>query len=262
MFHARIETPWRQAMTSALQISDRLLDAILAKKLEPGCRLGEQQLAELFSCSRTIIREALVRLETRGLVSVSARRGWYLLAPTARQVAEAFEARLVIETGQLRGARPLGEAELRLLRDHLQRQSKAIRGSDTGLRSFLLGDFHVCLARCLGNGLLAKALRDLTVRTALTATHHQTKDEALRSFDEHVAIVTALEAQDMPLAEKRMGVHLRTWKEKLRPSSGSDPLATLRRALSPIDGAEQDLHTSQRKEKRPRSQARRVPSIQ
>ncbi|MGY4425571.1 DNA-binding GntR family transcriptional regulator [Bradyrhizobium sp. JR6.1] len=52
-------------MTSALQISDRLLDAILAKKLEPGSRLGEQQLAELFGCSRTIVREALVRLETR-----------------------------------------------------------------------------------------------------------------------------------------------------------------------------------------------------
>lgn len=246
-------------MTSALQISDRLLDAMLAKKLEPGCRLGEQQLAELFSCSRTIVREALVRLETRGLVSVSARRGWYLLAPTARQVAEAFEARLVIETGLLRGARPVGEPELRLLRNHLQRQSKAVKGSDAGLRSFLLGDFHVCLARCLGNGLLAQTLRDLTVRTALTATHHQAKGEALRSFQEHVAIVAALEAQDMPLAEKRMGVHLRTWKEKLRLSSSSDPLATLRQALSPIESMEQDLHTSG---KRPRSPPRRVSSLQ
>jgi DNA-binding GntR family transcriptional regulator len=238
-------------MTSALQISDRLLDAILAKKLEPGSRLGEQQLAELFGCSRTIVREALVRLETRGLVSVSARRGWYLLDPTERQVGEAFEARLVIETGLLRGARPLGEAELRLLRDHLRRQSKAIKGSDVGLRSFVLGDFHVCLARCLGNGLLAQTLRDLTVRTALTATHHQTQGEATRSFDEHVGIVAALEAQDMSLAEKRMGVHLRTWKEKLRLTSGGDPLATLRQALSPIDGVEQDLHTRRNKGKRP-----------
>jgi DNA-binding GntR family transcriptional regulator len=248
-------------MTSALQISDRLLDAILAKKLEPGCRLGEQQLAELFGCSRTIIREALVRLETRGLVSVSARRGWYLLAPTEKQIAEAFEARRVIETGLLRGARPLGKMEIGLLRDHLQRQSKAIKGSDAGLRSFLLGDFHVCLARCLGNELLARTLRDLTVRTALTAAHHQTRDEALRSFEEHVAIVAALATQDMALAEKRMGVHLRTWKQKLRPSSGSDPLATLRRALSPITNVEQDLHT--RKQKKPgRLPPRRVPSIQ
>ncbi|MDA9402145.1 GntR family transcriptional regulator [Bradyrhizobium sp. CCBAU 45389] len=237
-------------MTSALQISDRLLDAILAKKLEPGSRLGEQQLAELFDCSRTIVREALVRLETRGLVSVSARRGWYLLEPTERQAREAFEARLVIETGLLRGARPLGAAELRLLRDHLRRQSKAIKGTDVGLRSFILGDFHVCLARCLGNELLAQTLRDLTVRTALIATHHQTQSEARRSFEEHVGIVAALEAEDMPLAERRMGVHLRTWKEKLRLASGSDPLATLRQALSPIATVEQSLHTRSSKETR------------
>jgi hypothetical protein len=58
-----------------------------------------------------------------------------------------------------------------------------------------------------------------------------------------------------------MGVHLRTWKQKLRPSSGSDPLATLRRALSPITNVEQDLHT--RKQKKPgRLPPRRVPSIQ
>ncbi|MGY4425570.1 DNA-binding GntR family transcriptional regulator [Bradyrhizobium sp. JR6.1] len=156
----------------------------------------------------------------------------------------------MIETGLLRGARPLGEAELRLLRDHLRRQSKAIKGSDVGLRSFILGDFHVCLARCLGNELLAQTLRDLTVRTALTATHHQTQSEATRSFDEHVGIVAALEARDMSLAEKRMGVHLRTWKEKLRLTSGSDPLATLRQALSPIDRVEQDLHT-RRSRRRP-----------
>jgi len=238
-------------MTSALQISDRLLDAILAKKLEPGSRLGEQQLAELFGCSRTIVREALVRLETRGLVSVSARRGWYLLEPTERQAGEAFEARFVIETGLLRDAQPPGAAELRLLRDHLRRQSKAIRGSDVGLRSFILGDFHVCLARCLGNELLAQTLRDLTVRTALIATHHQTQGEARRSFDEHVGIVAALEAQDMALAERRMGVHLRTWKEKLRPTSGGDPLATLRQALSPVDPVEQHLHTRSGRQTRP-----------
>ena len=238
-------------MTSAQHISDRLLDAILAKKLDPGSRLGEQQLAELFGCSRTIVREALVRLETRGIVSVSARRGWYLLEPTEKQAAEAFAARLVIETGLLRGAAPLATAELRLLRDHLRRQSRAIRGSDVGLRSFILGDFHVCLARCLGNELLAQTLRDLTVRTALIATHHQTESEARRSYDEHVGIVSALEAHDMSLAERRMSVHLRTWKQKLRLTSGSDPLATLRHALSPIDPVEQVLHTRSNKAAQP-----------
>ena len=64
-------------MTTATEISNRIIEAVRAQKLAPGSRLGEQQLAMLFDCSRTIVREALTRLATRGIVTVSARRGWY-----------------------------------------------------------------------------------------------------------------------------------------------------------------------------------------
>ena len=67
---------------TATDISQRIIDAVLAQKLAPGTRLGEQQLALLFDCSRTIVREALTRLAARGIVTVSARRGWYLIAPS------------------------------------------------------------------------------------------------------------------------------------------------------------------------------------
>ena len=63
-------------MTTATEISNRIIEAVMAQKLAPGSRLGEQ-LAMLFDCSRTIVREALTRLATRGIVTVSARRGWY-----------------------------------------------------------------------------------------------------------------------------------------------------------------------------------------
>ena len=46
----------------------------------------------------------------------------------------------------------------------------ASKGDDVGLRSFLLEDFHVCLAECLGNTLLADTLRDFTARTTLNKT--------------------------------------------------------------------------------------------
>ena len=45
-----------------------------------------------------------------------------------------------------------------------------MQGDDVGTRSFLLGDFHVCLAECLGNNLLADTLRDFTARTTLIAS--------------------------------------------------------------------------------------------
>ena len=73
-------------MTSAIDISNRIIEAVMAQKLAPGSRLGEQQLAMLFDCSRTIVREALTHLSVRGIVTVSSRRGWYVIEPS---VAEA-----------------------------------------------------------------------------------------------------------------------------------------------------------------------------
>src|SRR3989344_5827964 len=83
-------------MTTATEISNRIIEAVMAQKLAPGSRLGEQQLAMLFDCSRTIVREALTRLATRGIVTVSARRGWYVIEPSQDEAREAFAARTTL----------------------------------------------------------------------------------------------------------------------------------------------------------------------
>ena len=120
----------------------------MAQKLAPGSRLGEQQLAMVFECSRTIVREALTRLAARGIVTVSARRGWFVIEPSEAEAREAFEARHVIERGLIRSAGRIEKPALKLLKAHLQREKAAVKASDVGARSFLLGDFHVCLAEC------------------------------------------------------------------------------------------------------------------
>ena len=176
-------------MPQASDISDRILEAVMARKLPPGSRLGEQQLAILFDCSRTIVREALTRLAARGIVTVAARRGWYVVEPTQDEAREAFEARRVIETGLIRGlAGSLDPTAVKKLRAHVAREQAAIRGDDVGLRSFLLGDFHVCLADCLGGPLLADILRDLTARTTLIATLFQSSHDAAQSCADHARI--------------------------------------------------------------------------
>ena len=136
----------------------------------------------------------------------------------------------------------------------------AIKGSDVGLRSFLLGDFHVCLAECLGNSLLADTLRDFTARTTLIAMLYQSSHDAAQSCEEHVLIVQALEKGDLVLAEQLMQAHIGSVQAtlKLQTASG-DPLAQLRSALSPLSPASapspnaktaQDLHTSSPKTRR------------
>jgi DNA-binding GntR family transcriptional regulator len=219
-------------MATAEDIGDRIVRAVLSRRLLPGERLGESALATLFGCSRTIVREALNRLAARGIVTVQPRRGWFLVEAGAKEVREAFEARLIIETGLLRRAIAPSARELAKLQAHIARQRAALDG-DPDRRSLVLGDFHVYLAECLGNGLLAATLRDLTVRTTLTALHHQSRDEAAQSFAEHLEILEALEAGDMPKAEARMAAHLGSWEKKLRVPSHGDELTRLRDALAP-----------------------------
>ena len=77
------------------RIAERVVEAILAQKLAPGERLGEQALAENFGVSRTMVREALMQLQARGFVEVQARRGWYVEQPSAEEARDAFAARQV-----------------------------------------------------------------------------------------------------------------------------------------------------------------------
>jgi DNA-binding GntR family transcriptional regulator len=226
-----------QTLKSSIQIAARITESILAKQLAPGTRLGEQQLADLFGVSRTLIREALMRLATRGIVMVSARRGWFVIEPTASEAREAFEARRVIELGLLRHARPLSTQAITQLREHIAREQAAIAGDDVGARSYLLGDFHVSLCECLGNSLLSDTLRDLTARTTLTAMLRQSSSQAVDSCEDHVHIVAALETGDIDEAERLMLEHLQVVESTLYELAPSDPLNALRTALTPVAAA-------------------------
>lgn len=221
--------------SSSSEISQRILHAILASKLGPGDRLGEPTLAALFGCSRTVVREALTEMAVRGLVTSSARRGWYIVELSPEEARQAFEARELIETAVLRRIEQVPAKAVRQLRAHVQRQETAIREDDVGLRSFLLSDFHVCLVDCLGNALLTGTVRDLSARTMLTAARHQSSRQAARSCAEHAAIVGALEADDVVEAERLLSAQLRSWDEKLPvPALPSDALGQLRHALEPV----------------------------
>jgi DNA-binding GntR family transcriptional regulator len=221
------------ARSSAAQIADQVVDAILAGRIAPGQRLGEQELADVFGVSRTLVREAMARLSARGMVEVSSRRGWFVVQPSREEAAAAFSARVAIETGMLAALdAPLDKARLARLRAHYQAERAAIRAGEPGNRSWLLGDFHVCLAECVSGPLLADILRDLTARTTLVATLFQSTHDAAMSCDEHVAIVAALERGDAVGAAELMRAHIGAVAAALRsPAPQADPLDPLRRAL-------------------------------
>ncbi len=199
---------------SPQHIAERVVEAILAQKLAPGERLGEQELADNFAVSRTMVREALMQLQARGFVQVQPRRGWYVVQPSAEEAQDAFAARRIIETGILGEAgRPMQSA-------------------------FLLADFHVCLAEQMGHRLLALTLRDLTARTTLAATLFQSTHSASQSCAEHERIVEALERGDTEGAKALLLEHIGTVERSLeiRPPEAQGASDRLRATLAPLFG--------------------------
>jgi hypothetical protein len=84
----------------------------------------------LFDCSRTIVREALMRLAARGIVTVSARRGWYVMRALAGRGLRG-PPRDRVRPDPLRRW-PAGSSSSRA---HLAREKGRL------IRSYLLGDF-------------------------------------------------------------------------------------------------------------------------
>ncbi|MDF2995949.1 MAG: transcriptional regulator, GntR family [Xanthobacteraceae bacterium] len=214
-------------------IEEAILSAILAGRIAPGTRLGEQKLADLFRVSRTRVREAMMRLETRGVVQVSARRGWYVVEPSAEEAREAFHSRRVIETGLLHAVREISPQALDGLKQHVVMEREAIESGDVGSRACLLGDFHIHLADVVGNRLLTEIIRDLTARTTLISMLYQPTEKAKESSHDHEDIVGALEAGDFQRAARLMAEHIDNVEAGLDLDTKPDPLADLRELLTP-----------------------------
>lgn len=226
-------------MASPSEIARRVVESILSQRLSPGERLGEQDLADLFGVSRTLIREALMQLQARGFVEVRSRRGWYVVEPSLEEARDAFSARRIVEAGILSAVaddhpdgRPL-QSVVRTLRQHIVQEEQAIADADAATRAFLLADFHVCLAECMGHRMLCDVLRDLTAHTTLVATLYQSEHDARQSCAEHSEIVAALETGNFALARQRMLTHIGHVEEALNP--GAPPVqGRLQAALTPM----------------------------
>jgi DNA-binding GntR family transcriptional regulator len=208
-----------------------IVDAVLSGGIRAGTRLGEQALATLFEVSRTAVREALIRLETRGILQVSPRRGWFVIEPSLEEAQEAFQARRAVELGILRTNYADGTVVAEKLREHISRERDAIASDDIGARSYLLGDFHVCMAESCGHRILADILRDLTARTVLISALYQSTHEARTSCDEHAAITDAIAANDHSRAAELLTRHIGNVESGLTRRIDQDPLLDLRQAL-------------------------------
>ncbi len=207
-----------EAQTTTQRIVDSITAAIAERRLMPGTKLAEQKLADIFRVSRTLVRQALIQLGRDRLVILQPARGASVAAPSVAEARQVFEARQLIEGAMIRQlARTITPAQIHELRAHLQAERVAVqRATDISNRTRLLADFHVVLARLMGNEVLAQLLRDLLTRSSLIALMYESVHSAQESYAEHVAIVDALERGDAREATRLTLKHLSSVERKLR----------------------------------------------
>jgi DNA-binding GntR family transcriptional regulator len=219
--------------SSTQRIVDAIVEAIVERRLMPGTKLAEAQLGQIFSVSRTVVRQALNRLSRDHLVTLEPARGAFVATPSVEEARQVYEVRRMVEASMVRQlCAVITPAQVAALRAHLKQERDAVTRTDapgvTG-RTRLLADFHVVLARLLGNEVLAQLLADLLSRSSLIALMYQSSHSAEHSADEHVQIVDALERRDARAAVRLMEQHLLSVERNLQlHPRGGDLAAALK----------------------------------
>jgi DNA-binding GntR family transcriptional regulator len=203
--------------TVTQRIVESVTAAIVERRLMPGTKLAEQKIADIFKVSRTIVRQALNQLSRDKLVTLEPARGARVAEPSVEEARQVFEVRNMLEAAMIRrAASEITPAQLAELREHLRNEKSAVQRTDVSGRTHLLADFHVVLARMLGNEVLAGMIGELVSRSSLIALMYQSAHSAEHSYEEHVAIVDAIERRDPRGAVKLMEDHLHNVERNLR----------------------------------------------
>ena len=210
------------------RIVDAITTAIVERRLMPGTKLAEQQIADIFKVSRTLVRQALNQLSRDHLVTLEPARGAFVATPSVDEARQVFQARQMIESALVKQlCAVVTDRQVAELRAHLKHEGEAVARTDVTGRTRLLADFHVVLAQMLGNQVLADLLTDLLSRCSLIALMYQSSHSAEHSADEHVAIVDALARRDTRAAVRLMESHLGNVERNLQRQPRTGELAEL-----------------------------------
>ncbi len=195
-----------------------IYDAIMEHRLPAGTKLTEQALGDIYGMARHNVRKVLAKLAADGLVDLEPNRGAFIASPSEQEARDMFELRQTLEQSVLQKvARNANAADFARLRELIAQERAAYMQGNRSLWIRLSADFHLALARLGGNALLVDMLRRLVSRTTLLISTVETGGQQLCSFDEHLAVVDALEKQNEQRARKAMAHHLDECSRRMLP---------------------------------------------
>ncbi len=165
--------------TLSQKIERKIEEAIRQKKLIQGAKLpSEKELCELFGVSRTALREALRRLNARGLIEIRKGSGMYVseikiedaikslnlyydLSFDSNLISQIIEVRRILEPEISRlAARNRTSDDVRILNENI-RELENCDPDNTQQEVDTINKFHMNLAKATGNPIIIISLEPI-----------------------------------------------------------------------------------------------------
>lgn len=178
-------------------------------QLIPGDRFTETEVSLRVQASRTPVREALMRLEREGYLTMKPKVGWQVKPFDFRLFQELYDLRAILETASIRQvAASLPRPELELLARvwiipplHRKKAGQTLAADDEV--------FHHTLVTMAGNREVARLHQEITERIRIVRRLDFTHEERLTAtYEEHEAILRALLAGDADEACRLLVSHI------------------------------------------------------
>ena len=189
-------------------IREAITDTNLYEIDEADLRLDERELASRLGCSRTPVREALVRLEQEGLATSVPRRGYFIARKSKAELLEIIIVWAALESMAARlvtlNASDEAVATLRAFFTQFGGQSaaKLDEYSEANIR------FHQAIIELSGCKTLSRTADSILIH--VRSIRHRTIAENRRyerSIVDHMHIIEAIESRDADRAERLVRDH-------------------------------------------------------
>ena len=202
-----VDVPAIDRSSTTERVADALRSMLFAGELGAGEPLREVSLAESFHVARSTVREAFHVLTAEGLLTHTPHRGVSVTELTDRDLAEIFEARLVLESAGVRAG--ASGADLTVASRALSAYASAVGTDDHRAATHAHLQFHTSLVALLGNSRLVAQADALTgdLRLAL-ASVERARRNARQQVADHRRLLTLMRAGDQQAALAELTAHL------------------------------------------------------
>lgn len=183
---------------------------IISGAFAMGRKLPEAELSELLGMSKSPIREALLQLESEGLVEMPPGRTAQVFSMSAGTIADLGEMRQILEREALQLAMSRHPAALaERLTEILKQMRVALEAEDGEQYRLLDRDFHVTVFDLCGNGYLRLNYQQLAFRIqALRNWLSREADLNRISLADHEQILRHVQQDESAAAQAVMHKHI------------------------------------------------------